>query len=33
VRRPPTVAEREAMEKGFEVLGIQIIRHWPRPSS
>lgn len=31
--RPPTVAEREAVEKGFEVLGIQVAHHWPRASS
>jgi len=31
--RPPTVAEREALEKGFEELGVQIIHHWPRPGS
>jgi hypothetical protein len=31
--RPPTVAERESLEKGFEVLGIQVAHHWPRTSS
>lgn len=31
--RPPTLAEREAMEKGFEALGVQIIHHWPRAGS
>jgi hypothetical protein len=31
--RPPTVAEREAMEKGFEALGVQIIHHWPHAGS
>ena len=32
VCRPPTVAEREAIEKGFEVLGVQVAHHWPRAS-
>lgn len=31
--RAPTVAEREAVEKGFEVLGVSPAMHWPRPSS
>jgi hypothetical protein len=31
--RSPTVAEREALEKGFEVLGVQVAHHWPRAGS
>jgi hypothetical protein len=31
--RPPTVAEREAMEKGFEALGVVPAMHWQRSAS
>lgn len=31
--RPPTVAEREAVEKGLEALGIEPAMHWPRKRS
>jgi hypothetical protein len=31
--RSPTDAEREAMEKGFEALGVEVVHHWPRASS
>jgi len=31
--RLPTDAEREALEKGFEVLGVQVAGHWPRARS
>ena len=31
--RLPTDAEREALEKGFEALGVQVAGHWPRASS
>lgn len=31
--RPSSEAEREVMEKGFEVLGVPVAHHWPRASS
>ena len=31
--RLPSNAEREALEKGFEALGVQVTGHWPRTSS
>lgn len=31
--RPPTQAEREAVEKGFETLGVVPAMHWPREAS
>ena len=31
--RLPSNAEREALEKGFEALGVQVAGHWPRTSS
>jgi surfactin synthase thioesterase subunit len=33
VSRAPILAEREALEKGFEVLGVQVAMHYPRPNS
>jgi len=30
VSRAPRAGELEALEKGLEVLGVQVVHHWPR---